>query len=143
MQCLFTKSKQDMSSNNNCELYLPNVWLLFRRHFTQKCGTSAKSFNGDVGMGCTMRKNKEIPLEILSRILAQLCVTPPYIFTAKVTHNCASILDSISKSIPCFHNFSHGASHPYIPIHSIERHLYVYKCKYHYEGWCRGAQCKK
>ena len=23
------------SNNNNCELYLPNVWLLLRRHFTK------------------------------------------------------------------------------------------------------------
>ena len=29
-------------------------------------------------------------------------------------HDCASILDSIAKGIPCFHDFSHGASlHPY------------------------------
>ena len=23
------------------------------------------------------------------------------------------------RAFPCFHDFSHGASHPYIPIHSI------------------------
>ena len=31
-------------------------------------------------------------------------------------HDCASILDSIAKGITLF---SHGASHPYIFIHSI------------------------
>ena len=34
-------------------------------------------------------------------------------------HDCASILYSIAKGFPCFRNFSHGASHPYIPIHSL------------------------
>ena len=53
-----------------------------------------KSLNGNVEMGCTMRKssgNKVIPLAILSMILAQSCVTPPYIIKAKgpVTHDCA------------------------------------------------------
>ena len=24
------------------------------------------------------------------------------------------------REFPCIHNFSHGASHPYIPIHSME-----------------------
>ena len=27
-----------------------------------------------------------------------------------VTHDCASILDSIAKGTSCFHNYSHGAS---------------------------------
>ena len=47
--------------------------------------------------------NKVIPLAILSRILAQSCVTPPYIIKDKgVTHDCASILDSIAKEITLF-----------------------------------------
>ena len=44
------------------------------------------SFNMDVGMNHVKnRGNKEIPLAILSRIhvLAQSCVTPPYIIQAK------------------------------------------------------------
>ena len=48
-----------------------------------------KSFNEDVGMGCTMPKiveTREIPLAILSSILAQSCVTPPYIIKAKGLH---------------------------------------------------------
>ena len=57
--------------------------------------------NGDVGMGCTMRNIVETrPLAILSGILAQSCVTPPYIPKAKgVTHDCASIPDSIAKGL--------------------------------------------
>ena len=36
-------------------------------------------------------------------------------YVGRVTQDCASILDSIAKGIPCFHDFSHGASlHPYI-----------------------------
>ena len=43
-----------------------------------------KSLNMDVGMHhAKNRGNKEIPLAILSRILAQSCVTPPYIVQAK------------------------------------------------------------
>ena len=49
-------------------------------------------------------------LSNLSRILAKSCVTPPYIFRQRVTHDCASILDSIAKKTSCFHYFSHGAS---------------------------------
>ena len=42
------------------------------------------------------------------------------------------------KGFPCFHDFSHGASHPYIPIHSIEflhllykklRIMYIHVCE--------------
>ena len=93
----------------NCELYLPNVWLLLRHHFTKLtrdkraalrmyacahmrvaaytafirelrkiCGTSAKRMNMDVGMHhAKNRGNKEIPLAIISTILAQSCVTLP------------------------------------------------------------------
>ena len=50
--------------------------------------------------------NKEIPLAILSRILALSCVTPPYIIKAKgFTHDCASILDSIARGISLFPRF--------------------------------------
>ena len=37
-----------------------------------------------------------------------------------VMHDCASILGSIAKRIPCFYDCLHGASHPYIPIYSSE-----------------------
>ena len=30
------------------------------------------------------------------------------------------------RGLPCFHDFSHGASHPYIPIHSIESFLHLF-----------------
>ena len=68
--------------------------------------------NGDVGMHhAENRGNKEIPLAIL----AQSCVTPPYIFRQRVMHDCASILDIVLlRGFPCFHDFSHGASlHPH------------------------------
>ena len=37
-------------------------------------------------------------------------------------HDCASILDSMY----CFHDFSHGASHPFIPINSVECILHLF-----------------
>ena len=44
-------------------------------------------------------------------ILAQSCVTPlPEYMQGGVTHDCASILDSIAKETSCFHYFLHGAS---------------------------------
>ena len=33
-------------------------------------------------------------------------------YVGRVTHDCASILDSIAKKTSCSHCFSHGASHP-------------------------------
>ena len=71
--------------------------------------------NMDVGMHhAKNRGNKEIPLAILSRILAQSCVTLCLNYVGRVTHDCASILDSIAKGISLFPRFSHGASlHPY------------------------------
>ena len=45
------------------------------------------------------RGNKEIPLAILSRILAQSCVTLCLNYVGRVAHDCASILDSIAKGI--------------------------------------------
>ena len=70
-----------------------------------------KSFNGDVyrdGMHhAKNRGNKVIPLAILSRILAQSCVTPPYIIKAKGLRMIVlySILDSIAKGITLFPRF--------------------------------------
>ena len=85
-------------------------------------------------MGCTMRKiaeNKEIPLAILSRILAQSCVTPPYIIQAKGLHMIVLVsLIVLLEGFPCFHDFSHGASRPYIPIYSVERLLHLYIIMY-------------
>ena len=69
------------------------------------------------------RGNKEIPLVILSRLLAQSCVTLCLNYVRRVTHDCASILDIIAKGICCFHNFSHGASlHPYSFIFALVSH---------------------
>ena len=82
--------------------------------------------NGDIGMGYTMhgenRGNKEIPLAILSSILAQSCVANPCLNNVGrglrmivlvslnnvgrgVTHDCASILDSIDRGISFFPRF--------------------------------------
>ena len=58
--------------------------------------------------------NKEIPLAIRSRILAQSCVTPPYIFRQRIV--LIVYLRVLLRGFPCFHDFSHGASYPYIPI---------------------------
>ena len=71
--------------------------------------------NMDVGKHhAKNRGNKEIPLAILSRILAQSCVTLYLNYVGRVTRDCGSILDSIARGFPCFHDFSHGASlHPY------------------------------
>ena len=66
------------------------------------------------------RGNKVIPLAILSRILAQSCVTPPYIIKAKGLRMIVLVsLIVLLRGLPCFHDFSHGASHPYISIHSF------------------------
>ena len=65
--------------------------------------------------------NKEIPVAILSSILAQSCVTPPYIIKAKGLHMIVLVyLIVLLGGFPCFRDFSHGASHPYILIHSVE-----------------------
>ena len=90
-----------------------------------------KSFNGDVyrdGMHhAKNRGNKVIPLAILSRILAQSCVTPPYIIKAKGLRMIVLVsLIVLLRGLPCFHDFLHGASHPYISIHSF---LHLYTCK--------------
>ena len=63
---------------------------------------------------CEKSWKQGIPLALLSRILAQSCVTFCLNYVGRVTHDCGSLLDSISKGIPCFHDFSHGAAlHPY------------------------------
>ena len=61
------------------------------------------------------RGNKEIPLAILSRILAQSCVT---LCLNYVGRDCASILDSIAKGISLFPRFFRMV-HPYIHIASF------------------------
>ena len=74
--------------------------------------------NMDVGMHHVKnRGNKEIPLSILSRILAQSCVTLCLNYVGRVTHDCANSLIVLLRGFPCFHNFSHGAS----------LHLYSFK----------------
>ena len=73
------------------------------------------------------RGNKVIPLAILSRILAQSCVTPPYIIKAKGLRMIVLVsLIVLLKGLPCFRHFTRGASHPYIPIHSMECFLHLF-----------------
>ena len=77
--------------------------------------------NGDVGMGCTMRKIMETrnPLSntikdtstIMHNLLPELCREGLRIIVL------VSLI-VLLRGFPCFHDFSHGASHPYIPIHS-------------------------
>ena len=46
-------------------------------------------------------------------------------YVGRVTHDCAGILDSIAKGIPCFHDFSHGASlHPYSMIFALVPYIF-------------------
>ena len=48
------------------------------------------------------------------------------IFRQGVTHDCASILDSIAKKTSCFHYFSHGASlHQYSFIFTLVSHIFA------------------
>ena len=62
--------------------------------------------NMDVGMHhAKNRGNKEIPLAILSRVLAQSCVTLCLNYAGRVTRDYASILDSIAKGISLFPPF--------------------------------------
>ena len=56
------------------------------------------------------RGNKEISLTILSKILAQSCVTPPYIIQAGLRMIVLVSLIVLLRRFPCFHDFSHGAS---------------------------------
>ena len=59
-----------------------------------------KSSNGGVGMGCTMRIIMEAPSAILSRILAQSCVTPHYTYSGK---GLCLLLIVLLKVFPCFY----------------------------------------
>ena len=61
------------------------------------------------------------PLAILSRNHASPLPTLLY---SVVTHDCASILDSIAKGTPCFHCFLHGAS---LHRHSMIFTLVMYR----------------
>ena len=50
-------------------------------------------------------EKQEVSLALLSRILTRSCVTPPYIFRQRVTHDCA---DNNAKGTSCVHDFSHS-----------------------------------
>ena len=51
---------------------------------------------------------------------------PPYIYSGKgVTHDCASILDSIAKGTSCFHYVLHGASLHRHSFSGMILHLYM------------------
>ena len=64
-------------------------------------------------------------------IQAQSCVTPNYIlYRQRVTHDCASILDSIAKGTFCFHYFLHDAS---LHRHSLSGMIFtLVQCSYSY-----------
>ena len=77
--------------------------------------TSAKiiQLNMDVGMHhAKNRGNKEIPLAILSRILAQSCVTLGlnYVYREGLRMMVLVSLIVLLRGFPCFHDYSHGAS---------------------------------
>ena len=101
--------------------------LTFRLHsiiynIIYKCKKSFNLMNEDVGMGWTMQKIMETRKHLSNAIkdTSTIMRNPLPECVGRVTHDCASIPDSIAKVFPCFHDFSHGPSHPYIPIHSIE-----------------------
>ena len=57
--------------------------------------------------------NKEIPPAILTRILAQSCVTPLPELCREGLHMIVLVsLIVLLGGFPCYHNFSHSASHP-------------------------------
>ena len=56
---------------------------------------------------CENRGNKDIPLAILSRILAQSCVTLCLNYVGRIVLVSLIVL---LRGYPCFHDFSHGAS---------------------------------
>ena len=74
--------------------------------------------NMDVGMHhAKNRGNKEIPLAILSRILAQ-----PSLYSLGTGLRMIVLVSLIVllRGFPCFHDFSHGASlHPYSLIFAL------------------------
>ena len=77
--------------------------------------------NGDAGMHhANNRGNKGIPLAIRSRILAIIRNPLPEYVGRSYTWIVLVSLIVLLRGFPCFHNFSRGAFHPYIPIHSIE-----------------------
>ena len=86
------------------------------------------------------RGNKETPLAILSRILAQSCVTLCLNYVGRVTHDCASILDSIAKGIflvprffawciPSLHHYSFNGMIFILVPHIFIDHALVSKSK--------------
>ena len=81
------------------------LYITIRRNF-QHCIYMSKNYsNMDAGMHhAKNRGNKEIPLAILSRILAQSYVTICLNYVGRVTHGC-SIYDSIAKGISLFPRF--------------------------------------
>ena len=71
-----------------------------------------KSFNGEVGMGCTMRQIVETRKSPSIKDTSTIMCNPSLHISGKgVTHDFASILGR--RGFPCFHNYLHGASHPY------------------------------
>ena len=64
-------------------------------------------------MGCTMRNIVETSIKDTRTVLSNPSI---YTYRQRVTHDCASILDSIAKGISLFlgiYDFLHGTSHPY------------------------------
>ena len=68
--------------------------------------------NSDVGMHHAKNSGQGNPFSnTIKDTIAQSCITLCLnIMYGGVTHDCASILDSIGKKTSCFHYFSHGAS---------------------------------
>ena len=84
--------------------------------------------DGDVGMGCTMRKIVETrnPLSNTIKDTSTIMRNPSLHNSGKGLRMIVLVsLIVLLRGFPCFHDFSHGASHPYIAIHSME---WFYTC---------------
>ena len=67
--------------------------------------------NGDVGMHYAKNSGNKKFLSNTIKDTSTIMHNPlPEYMQGGVTHDCASILDSIAKGTSCFHYFSHSAS---------------------------------
>ena len=104
--CPYISSSEEGTTSKQWTKCSSPTCPLFRGSTVYKCKNHSIESNMDVGMQqAKNRGNKEIPLAILSRILAQSCVTLCLNYVGRVTHDCASILDSIAKGISLFPRF--------------------------------------
>ena len=71
-----------------------------------------------------------------SRILAQSCITTLYIFRQRVTHDCASILDSNAKGTSCSHDLFAYCIPTSIIAHIINCSCQAFMCIHVHSWYC-------